>query len=173
MCVQACVISHVCASVMYPLSVRKELFWIGLFVVENIGVKIRTTRLKYAKLTSCSTQMGGKGLATLTGCELQESVKTVFHRSCHHWFFSAFTVFPFPGNPTSRRHGAEARWRHLPYSWRAGALLHLCMHVEHRCTLGTRGSCQAGTVHARENITEAAAHWAWLWRHYLWIRSQP
>ena len=43
----------------------KELFWIGLFVVEKLGVKIRKTRLKYAKLTSSSTQMGEKGLATL------------------------------------------------------------------------------------------------------------
>ena len=45
----------------------KELFWIGLFVVEKHGVKIRKTRLKYAKLTLSSTQMGEKGLATLYG----------------------------------------------------------------------------------------------------------
>ena len=43
----------------------KELFRIGLFVVEKIGVKIRKTRLKYGKQRSRSTQMGGKGLATL------------------------------------------------------------------------------------------------------------
>ena len=54
----------------------KELFRIGLFVVEKIGVKIRKTRLKYGKQRSRSTQMGGKGLATLkegrryqTSCE--------------------------------------------------------------------------------------------------------
>ena len=47
------------------LVLGKELFRIGLFVVEKIGVKIRKTRLKYGKQRSRSTQMGGKGLATL------------------------------------------------------------------------------------------------------------
>ena len=44
----------------------KSFFWIGFWiVVEKLGVKIRKARLKYAKLTASSTQMGEKGLATL------------------------------------------------------------------------------------------------------------
>ena len=68
------VIVCVCKHVWFQMYVRvlcthsvmgKELFWIGSFVVEKLGVKIRKTRLKYAKMTSSSTQMGEKGLATL------------------------------------------------------------------------------------------------------------
>ena len=47
------------------LVLGKELFRIGLFVVEKIGVQIRKTRLKYGKQRSRSTQIGRKGLATL------------------------------------------------------------------------------------------------------------
>ena len=69
-CKQLCVSAHVWLQMYVRVlcthsGLRKELFWIGLFVVEKVGVKIRTTRLKYAKLRSSSTQMGGKGLATL------------------------------------------------------------------------------------------------------------
>ena len=59
----------------------KELFRIGLFVVEKIGVKIRKTRLKYGKQRSRSTQMGGKGLATLPS--LQKKQEKQFTKPTH------------------------------------------------------------------------------------------
>ena len=81
------IIVCVCKHVWFQMNVRvfcthsvmgKELFWIGLFVVKKFGVKIRKTRLKYAKLTSSSTQMGEKGLATLHALRSHRTVWFVF-----------------------------------------------------------------------------------------------